>query len=70
MKVKIKRKFSNPMTGRRAKIDEELNVPKNQFWFKRIQEKDCELIKKFTKAKPAKESGVKAAVKSNSRGSK
>ena len=70
IKVKIKRKFPNPLSGRRVEIDAELNVPKNQFWLKRLKQKDCELIKKFTKVKSVKESGVKAAVKGNSKGSK
>lgn len=70
MIVKIKRKFTSPLTGRRTEVDQEINVPKSQFWFKRLKEKDCELIKKFTKAKPGKESGSKAGVKSSSKGSK
>ncbi len=54
MKVKIKRQFPNPLTGRKAKVDEEINVPKNQFWLKRIEQKDCEEIKKKkAKAKAA-----------------
>ena len=70
MRVKINRKFTSPLTGRRTKIDEELIVPKSQFWFKRLNEKDCELIKDKTKAKLGKESGSKAIMKSNSKGSK
>ena len=65
IKIKIKNKFTNPLTNRRAKIDEEFNVPKNQFWLKRIKEKDCVQIKKFTKAIPVKKNTEK-----NPKGSK
>ena len=70
IKVKIIKKFPNPLTSRRTEIGQELNVPKNQFWLKRLKQKDCELIEKFTKAKPVKESGAKAPVKINPKGSK
>lgn len=68
MRIKIKRKFTNPLTGRRAQIDEEFNVPKNQFWFKRILEKDCELLK--SKAKAKKPQMVNADENKNLKGSK
>ena len=73
IKIKILKKFASPLTGRRTEIGEELNVPANQFWFKRIAEKDCEKIKKFSKAQASekKSSGkVDAKEKNNSKGSK
>ena len=52
IKVKIKKKFTSPLTGKKTKIDEEINVPHNQFWLKRIEQKDCEQIKQKKKAAP------------------
>ena len=54
IKIKIKNKFTSPLTGKRTEIGGEFNVPKNQFWIKRINQKDCEEIKKFS-AKPKAE---------------
>lgn len=71
LKVLVKRQFTNPLSGRRLKVDEELNVPKNQFWLRRIQEGDCQLQKRKAKAKkPEQPSGKKADVKIKSKGSK
>ena len=44
MRVKIKNKFTNPLTGRKILASEEVNVPRNQFWLKRLAEKACELV--------------------------
>ncbi len=44
MKVKILARFISPLTNRRVKLHEIVNVPKNQFWFKRLKDKDCEII--------------------------
>jgi len=70
MKVKILKKFPNPLTGRKAEVGQEIKVPKNQFWLKRLADKDCEEIKQ--KAKATKPQGSKADVKENknSKGSK
>lgn len=50
MPVKILKTFRNPLTGRMTKIGETLNVPKERFWFKRVNDKDIELIKEKAKA--------------------
>lgn len=69
IRVKILVNFPNPLTNRKAKVGEEIKVPKNQFWLKRIAAKDCEKINEKTKAKKPE---VKADVKENknSKGSK
>lgn len=71
LKVRVKKQFTNPLSGRRLKIDDVLNVPKNQFWLRRIKAGDCELEKRKAKAKkPEQPSGKKADVKIKSKGSK
>lgn len=61
--VKILKVFPNPITGRKTKEGEEIKVPKNQFWLRRIADKDCEQIKSKSKAKKPEVS--KADVKEN-----
>jgi hypothetical protein len=51
-RVKIKNQFLSPLTNRMVKIDEEINVPLNQFWLKRLQLGDCEKVKRAKKAAP------------------
>lgn len=71
MRIKIVKKFSSPLTGKKANIDDEMNVPRNQFWIKRIAAKDCIEIKKKAKAKKQVQSSeAKADVKNKSKGSK
>jgi len=67
MRIKVLKSFPSPLTNRMAEVDSELNVPKSQFWFKRIEQKDCIEIKKKTKSK-ASENTV--APKLDKKGSK
>lgn len=52
IRVEIKKAFPSPLTGHRTKVGEEVNVPHNQFWLKRIDQGDCEKVK--TKKVPKK----------------
>ena len=45
MRIRVLKKFPSPLDNRMLKIDSELNVPKSQFWFRRIDDKDCIKIK-------------------------
>lgn len=45
MCVKVVTVFKNPFTNRMTKVGELLNVSKGIFWFKRLADKDCELVK-------------------------
>ena len=69
MRIKIKKKFINPLSNRREKEGTELNVPKNQFWLKRLRDGDCEKIKAKSKIKAPKKE-PKPEMKDNSKGSK
>ncbi len=75
MKIKILKSFMNPLTGRKTKKDEVLNVPASQFWFKRLRDKDCEKIEikpkttvKVKEDAPVVEPQTKAKVKTKKRG--
>jgi len=57
MRVKVKKQFLSPLTNRMAKVDEEMNVPQSRFWFRRLQEGDCQ---KIGKSKPKSKPKVKA----------
>ena len=73
IKIKVLKKFTSPITGRRVVIGEEFSAPANQFWFKRIAEKDCEQIKKFSKIYASKKNPSAEAdkkEKNNLKGSK
>lgn len=65
MKVKILKPFPSPLTNKMTAAGEVINVPKSQFWLKRIQQKDVEEVKNVTKAK-----APKADVKNKEKGSK
>lgn len=68
IKIKILRPFTSPLTGKRTEIDEEFHAPKNQFWIKRINEKDCAEIKKFSvKAQPENKKSPKKDSKNGSK---
>lgn len=51
MRIKMKAVFLNPVTNRMEKIDHEMNVPRNRFWFKRVDQHDCVEIKLKSTAK-------------------
>lgn len=71
IKLRVLKKFTSPLTHRRIEIGEEFNAPANQFWFKRIREKDCEEIKKFSnKAKASEKKSDAKADKKKINGSK
>ena len=53
MRVKVKKAFMSPLTNRMAEVDSEMNVPMKQFWLKRLQQGDCEKIKRAKKVKAA-----------------
>lgn len=63
IRVKILKVFPNPRTNRKTKEGDEIKVPKNQFWLRRLADKDCEEISKKSKAKKLEVS--KADVKEN-----
>jgi len=46
MRIEIKNSFMNPRTNSMAKKGEIFNVPKNQFWLRRLAEEDIEKTKK------------------------
>lgn len=69
MCVQVKNQFLSPLTNRLEKVGAQMNVPKNQFWLKRIEDGDCQKIKMKTKAKPEKAEKSEAVVsKSGKRG--
>lgn len=44
IRVKILKPFLSPLTNRMTKAGAEINVPQNQFWLKRIEQKDCKKL--------------------------
>ncbi len=64
VKVKVLRPFRNPVRNRMAEVDAIMSVPKNRFWFKRLQEGDCEIYKAPKKPKKVFESKPKDESKS------
>lgn len=61
IRVRVKRRFMSPLNNRLAAVDSVLNVPRNQFWLRRIADKDCEILKSVKKEKgPAEKPQAKA----------
>ena len=52
MRVKVKAQFLSPSTYRMLKVGDEMNVEKNRFWLKRLQQGDVEQVSAKTKAAP------------------
>lgn len=52
MRVKVKVSFRNPKTNRLTEVGEVFNVPKNQFWLKRLNAKDIGKTKDALKESP------------------
>lgn len=69
MCVKIKKRFLSPLSRRFTEIDSEINVPKNQFWFRRIDNKDCVEIVMKPKSKTGLKKPVSSVNKSSKKGS-
>lgn len=65
MCIKIIREFRNPLNNRMAKVGEIFNVPKALFWFRRLEQKDCE---KTNRAKIKKIRQENAGVQSEAKG--
>lgn len=52
MRVKVKAQFLSPSTNRMLKVGDEMNVEKNRFWLRRLQQGDVEAVAAKTKAAP------------------
>lgn len=52
MRIQVTATFLSPLTNRMLKIGEELNVEKNRFWLKRVEQKDVKKIAARAKAPP------------------
>lgn len=65
IKVKVLKKFINPLTNRMAEVDQVLNVPEGIFWLRRLDAKDCERVleKPKSKDKPASQKAEKKGSK-------
>ena len=66
MRVRITAQFFSPMTHRILKVGQELNVPKNQFWLKRLAAQDVEEVKAEAPKKEAPKDKPKAKAKAGS----
>ena len=56
MRVKVTKRFINPLTNRMAVIDEERNVPCNPFWQRRVDQGDCKKLSQ----RPIQKATIKA----------
>lgn len=65
-RIKVINRFLSPLTNRLTEIDQEINVPMNIFWLKRLQVGDCQKVKSKEKLK----SKVLNQSKNYSKGSK
>ncbi len=68
--VKFLKKFRNPITNRMAIVGSEMNVPNGIFWMRRIEQKDCEKLKRKIKVTPAPAPAESKAGQSSKKGSK
>jgi len=44
IRIKILKSFHSPLSNKALKVGQELNISPNRFWFKRLNDKDCEQI--------------------------
>lgn len=52
IQVRVLKSFRNPLTNRMAKVGEDMKVPHDNFWLRRLRDLDCEKTKKASKPKP------------------
>jgi len=65
--VEIKQSFLNPINNRMAQVGDHMRVPNNQFWLRRLAQKDCAKAKSL-RPKKAQEKVAKKELKAEKKG--